>query len=137
VPERDPEPGLGQLGERRDERQVEEGTALDPGRGGRAVEVPDRLGLPGGVAREPDPGVAVPPLVLGDASDQVADELAVADGGRSARRLLSPGAGDRRRGVLERGEQRLRGAVALVTLGQQPGRGLDVGVLESPDLQRD
>ena len=68
VRECEPEPRLGELRERRHERDVERGALLDPALGREAVEVAHDLGLARGVAGEPDPDVAVPPLVLPHAS---------------------------------------------------------------------
>jgi hypothetical protein len=88
------------------------------------------------VAGEADPHVAVPPLVLVHASEQVRDDLPVAHRDGAARPFFLPGAGDQDVGVLGRREQGLGRAVALVALPEERGRRLGVRALEGANLER-
>jgi hypothetical protein len=107
VREREPEPRLDQVGDGRDEGDVQLSAGRDPALGRGTVEVADDLGLSGRVAGEPNPDMAAPPFVLTQASDQVADDLAITDGDRAARAFLLPGARDSRARVLDRRQQAL------------------------------
>ena len=135
VGEGEAEPGLGELGDGRHERDVELRSLLDPALGGEAVEVADELRLARGVAGQPHPGMPVPPLVLAQAPEEVAGDAAVHDGDGPARLLRLARPRDLGARVLERRQERLHGAMALVPLREQLGGGVDVGLLERPHLE--
>jgi hypothetical protein len=88
------------------------------------------------VAGEVDPDVRGPPLVLALGAEQVPGDLAVCDRDGAARVFRLPGSGDLVRGRLDGSQERLRRAMALVPLLEEPGGRLDVGVFERPDLDR-
>jgi hypothetical protein len=115
---------------------VELGPLVDPPPRSEAVKVPHELWFPRRVAGEVDPDVPGPPLVLAQGAEQVCDDLAVRGGDGAARAFRLPRSGDLLGGRLDGSQERLRRAMTLVSLLEEPGCRLDVGVYERPDLDR-
>jgi hypothetical protein len=132
VREREPKPGIRELRHRRNQCHVEMSAVRDPALGCETVEVADELWLSRREARQPDPDVPGPPLVLPHLPEQVRRDFAVALG-HGAGGVL-PGMRQRGGRIHERRQQRLGRPVALVALVQERGRRLEVRGLERANV---
>ena len=130
------EPGVDELGVgRRHERVVLVAPAGEPLLGGDRVQIPDELRLAHGVARVFHPHVRAPGLVGTMGSEQVADELAVADRGRAGPLVQGPERLDLPAIVEAGGQARLNRALAVVALLEQGRGSLDVLLGERLNLR--
>src|SRR5207244_1019736 len=129
-----PEPRLDEVRKRRHEDELPGPSLLDPApRRGRVQVAHELAGLPHRMAGELDPEIAAEPI-LPAAADQVADHLAVRDGGATARPLGLPVPLDLSAEVRDVREQRLGAAMPRVALGEHGRGAVDVLVGEGDDL---
>ena len=134
VREAEPEPGLDELRQGGDEREVQPGPLrYPPSRGGR-VEVAHELRLAGGVTRVRDPDVAAPEPALHDPPGKEAGDKPVLERDRAARPLGDPGARQLRPRIVELGQERLGPSVPRVPLAQERGGRLEVVLGEGAEL---